>query len=41
MTFSGEEEIDPILLDQDINAFADSLPDEFTIDPGFTSHAGK
>lgn len=41
VTFSGEEEIDPILLDQDINAFAQSLPEAFTIDHEFTSHAGK
>lgn len=38
VTFSGEEEIDPVLLDQDINAFAQNLPEEFSIDPEFTSH---
>lgn len=41
VTFSGEEEIDPVLLDQDINAFAQNLPEEFSIDPEFTSHEGK
>lgn len=41
MTFSGVEEIDPVLLDQDINAFAQNLPEEFSIDPEFTSHEGK